>query len=60
MRDTIYIKMDKDEKKSAPDDMKKDQEETWIDTSKISTSNSNTEINQRESIKTEFPDVLKA
>ena len=60
MKETINIKMDKDEKKSATDDMKKDQEETGIDTSKISTSNSNTETNQQESIKTEFPDVLKA
>ena len=60
MKETINIKMDKDEKKSATGDMKKDQEETWIDTSKISTSNSNTETNQQESIKTEFPDVLKA
>ena len=54
MKETINIKMDKDEKKSATDDMKKDQQETWIDTSKTSTSYSNTETNQQESIKTEF------
>ena len=60
MTDRINIKMDNDEKKSATDDTKKDQEENWIDTSKTSTSNSYTEMNQQENKKTEFPEVLKA
>ena len=60
MTDTTDINMDIDKNKSATDDIQEDQEETWINANKTSTSSTNTETNQHENIKTEFPNVLKA